>query len=204
MHDSRPDGGSPIVAGVRTPFAKSGTVLRDVTAVALARHATRELLLRTELDGTRGRRSHLRPGDPLGAGAERRARGEPPAAVSPQCSRLHPQSRLRLRGSGHRQRRRPDRARSCRRDHGGRGRITLRHSDPPLAALQPDPGRGEQGEDPGRSGSAILRQGAAARPRPGHPGDRRAVDRRDRWGSRRRRWRRRTASPARSRTGSRC
>ncbi len=41
-----------IVAGVRTPFARSGTVLRDVPGVAMARHAARELLYRTELDGT--------------------------------------------------------------------------------------------------------------------------------------------------------
>ncbi len=41
-----------IVAGVRTPFARSGTALRDVPAVALARHAARELLYRTEIDGT--------------------------------------------------------------------------------------------------------------------------------------------------------
>ena len=40
-----------IVAGVRTPFARSGTVLRDVPGVAMARHAARELLYRTELDG---------------------------------------------------------------------------------------------------------------------------------------------------------
>ncbi len=40
-----------IVAGVRTPFAKSGTVFRDVPAVQLARHAARELLYRTEIDG---------------------------------------------------------------------------------------------------------------------------------------------------------
>jgi acetyl-CoA acyltransferase len=40
-----------IVAGVRTPFAKSGTIFRDVPAVALARHAARELLYRTEIDG---------------------------------------------------------------------------------------------------------------------------------------------------------
>jgi acetyl-CoA acyltransferase len=39
-----------IVAGVRTPFARSGTVLQDVPAVALARHAARELLARSELD----------------------------------------------------------------------------------------------------------------------------------------------------------
>ncbi len=40
-----------IVAGTRTPFARSGTVYRDVTAVALARHAARELLFRSEVDG---------------------------------------------------------------------------------------------------------------------------------------------------------
>jgi acetyl-CoA acyltransferase len=40
-----------IVAGVRTPFARSGTVLRDAPGVALARHAARELLYRAELDG---------------------------------------------------------------------------------------------------------------------------------------------------------
>ena len=40
-----------IVAGVRTPFAKSGTVLQDAPAVELARFAARELLLRTGLDG---------------------------------------------------------------------------------------------------------------------------------------------------------
>jgi len=40
-----------IAAGVRTPFARSGTVLRDVPGLAMARHAARELLYRTELDG---------------------------------------------------------------------------------------------------------------------------------------------------------
>jgi acetyl-CoA acyltransferase len=40
-----------IVAGLRTPFARSGTVFKDVTAVQLARRATQELLERTGLDG---------------------------------------------------------------------------------------------------------------------------------------------------------
>lgn len=40
-----------VVAGLRTPFARSGTVYRDASAAALARHAARELLYRTELDG---------------------------------------------------------------------------------------------------------------------------------------------------------
>ncbi len=36
-----------ILAGVRTPFARAGTLLKDASAVALARHAARELLYRT-------------------------------------------------------------------------------------------------------------------------------------------------------------
>ncbi|MGH7525541.1 MAG: acetyl-CoA C-acyltransferase [Gemmatimonadales bacterium] len=51
MLDSRPGRRVAIVAGVRTPFVRSGTVFRDVSAVALARHAARELLFRSELDG---------------------------------------------------------------------------------------------------------------------------------------------------------
>lgn len=39
-----------IIAGCRTPFAKAGTVFGTLTAVELARYATRELLARTELD----------------------------------------------------------------------------------------------------------------------------------------------------------
>jgi len=39
-----------IVAGCRTPFARSGSTFRDVPAVTLARHAARELLYRTDID----------------------------------------------------------------------------------------------------------------------------------------------------------
>ena len=39
-----------IVAGCRTPFAKSGTVYRDLTALDLAKVCVRELVERTELD----------------------------------------------------------------------------------------------------------------------------------------------------------
>jgi acetyl-CoA acyltransferase len=38
-----------VVGGCRTPFAKAGTFLKDVTAVDMARHAARELLVRTEV-----------------------------------------------------------------------------------------------------------------------------------------------------------
>jgi acetyl-CoA acyltransferase len=40
-----------VIAGCRTPFSKAGTTLKDARAVDLARHATRELLERTNLDG---------------------------------------------------------------------------------------------------------------------------------------------------------
>jgi len=40
-----------IVAGLRTPFARAGSVLKDASAVTLARFATRELLARSGLDG---------------------------------------------------------------------------------------------------------------------------------------------------------
>jgi acetyl-CoA acyltransferase len=40
-----------IIAGCRTPFARSGTLLKDASAVDLAKHAARELLARTEING---------------------------------------------------------------------------------------------------------------------------------------------------------
>src|SRR5437867_2532899 len=40
-----------VVAGVRTPFTKAGTSLKEARAVDLARYAARELLERTNLDG---------------------------------------------------------------------------------------------------------------------------------------------------------
>jgi acetyl-CoA acyltransferase len=40
-----------VIAGCRTPFCKSGTTLKDVRAVDLARYVARELLERTNLDG---------------------------------------------------------------------------------------------------------------------------------------------------------
>src|SRR5438045_9364327 len=40
-----------IVAGVRTPFAKAGTALKDFTAIDLGRLAVAELVQRANLDG---------------------------------------------------------------------------------------------------------------------------------------------------------
>jgi acetyl-CoA acyltransferase len=40
-----------IVAGVRTPFAKSGTTLKKLTAIELGKHCVAELIQRSEIDG---------------------------------------------------------------------------------------------------------------------------------------------------------
>jgi acetyl-CoA acyltransferase len=44
MHGSRR---VAIIAGLRTPFARANTVLKDADGVDLARHVARELLYRT-------------------------------------------------------------------------------------------------------------------------------------------------------------
>jgi acetyl-CoA acyltransferase len=51
MVDFSPGRQVAVVAGIRTPFVRSGSVFRDVNAVTLARHAARELLYRSEVDG---------------------------------------------------------------------------------------------------------------------------------------------------------
>jgi acetyl-CoA acyltransferase len=51
MRSVPPNRRAVVVAGLRTPFAKSGTTFNNVSGVALARHAARELLYRTELSG---------------------------------------------------------------------------------------------------------------------------------------------------------
>src|SRR5205085_797992 len=40
-----------VVAGVRTPFAKAGTTLKDLTAIELGKLAVAELIQRADLDG---------------------------------------------------------------------------------------------------------------------------------------------------------
>ena len=40
-----------IIAGVRTPFARAGTVLKDITAIELGKRCVAELIQRTNLDG---------------------------------------------------------------------------------------------------------------------------------------------------------
>ena len=69
-----------IVAGVRTPFGKAGRSegrSRDGAGPPRRARAARADRSRSR----EGRRGHLRPGGPLGARAQHRARSEPPAAV---------------------------------------------------------------------------------------------------------------------------
>src|SRR3954468_15369033 len=40
-----------IIAGVRTPFARSGTTLKGLSAIELGKHCVAELIQRTEIDG---------------------------------------------------------------------------------------------------------------------------------------------------------
>ena len=65
-----------IVAGVRTPFARSGTVLKDYTAIDLGKLAVAELVQRTALDGAlaRAARFALRLWQRIGAGRRLRRR----------------------------------------------------------------------------------------------------------------------------------
>lgn len=51
MRSIPPSRRAVVVAGLRTPFARSGSALQDASAATLARHAARELLYRTELPG---------------------------------------------------------------------------------------------------------------------------------------------------------
>ena len=41
-----------VVAGVRTPFARAGTALRNLSAIELGKLCVAELIQRTGLDGT--------------------------------------------------------------------------------------------------------------------------------------------------------
>ena len=203
MHDSRPGRRVAIVAGLRTPFAKSGTVFRDVSATALARHAARELLVRTELDGREvdevifgqvvpsvrvpnvAREVSLLPQllPSIPAYSLNRACASAAQAITNAADQI---------ALGH-----------ADVDLSRRRRVALRHPGAPLAPLQPDPGRGGQGEDhrpaAGRPGAHAAAGPGARHARP-WPSPRPAR----RWASRPRRWPRRTASPARPRTASRC
>ena len=58
---SRPGRRVAIVAGLRTPFVKSGTAFKDLSALELGKQAVvQELVQRAELDPERDRPARLR------------------------------------------------------------------------------------------------------------------------------------------------
>src|SRR2546422_704358 len=123
-----------------------------------------------------GERGGLRAGSPVGAGAERRSRSEPPPSVSERGPRLLPQSRLRLQRSGGLERVRSNHAWQRERRDGRRGGVALRHPDPRVPPPRRHPGRGQPGAHAPRE-AQNLHPHPPARPRSGLPGDRRALDR---------------------------
>ena len=93
-----------IVAGCRTPFVRSGTVFRDLTAVDLG-EGLRPRAARAHGGRSRlGRHAGHGAGGPLGQGPEPRPRGRSRGRAAEVGSRPHRQPRLRLREPGDRRR----------------------------------------------------------------------------------------------------
>ncbi len=167
-----------IVEGVRTPFAKSGTALKSLSAIELGRLCVAELVQRTNLERRVGRRPGLRDGGAVSARPEHRARNLPHVAAPQGSAGVVGLPRLRQREPGDHRRGRPDRPRTRRRDHRRWRRVALECPHPAFAWLLR-----RAGCRVSRQVALAARAGArphpAARPRPGDSRDRRANDGRD-------------------------
>ena len=174
-----PDGGWPSWPASARRSPRAAPSFATSPAIALARHAARELLVPERARRPRGGRSDFRAGGASVRDAQRRARGEPPAAAPPQRPGLHAQPRLRLRRAGHHQRRRPDRAgpRRRRSSPAGSSRSPTFRSCTRAASAGSWSRRARRGASAARLGALAPR--AAARPGARDAGHRRAVDRRD-------------------------
>ena len=168
-----------IIAGVRTPFARAGTVLKDLSAIELGKRCVAELMQRTNLDGDRGRGDRLRHRRPCGDRAEHRARSLADADAAEGVRGVHGQPRLRVGQSG--DHRLPP-TRSCSgittsSSPAARSRCrTCRSST--RARCRTSSSRCRARRARWRSARS-PRVDPPARPRADHAGDRRAVDRRD-------------------------
>ena len=135
-----------IVAGCRTPFARSGTVFRDLTALDLAKVCVRELARAHR--GRPGLDRHGRhgAGDPLGQGPEPRPRGRPRGRAA-EVGPAHTVNRACASAN----QAIADVASAILLGHvevgiAGRRREPLRRADPPQPAHGADPGGGAEGE----------------------------------------------------------
>ena len=97
-----------IVAGVRTPFARAGTVLKGLTAIELGKLAVAELIQRTSLDGKLVEAHRLRDRRAVGHRAEHRARGLADADAAAELRGVHGEPRLRVGEPGDHRRGRSD------------------------------------------------------------------------------------------------
>ena len=179
MHDSRPGRRVAIVGrpphAVRQERHRLSRRLRHGAGAPRRARAARPERARRP----RGGRGDLRPGGAVGARAERGARGEPAAAAPRRACPAYSLNRA-CASAAQAITNAADQIALGHADVGARRRrrIALRHPGAPLASLQPDPGRGRQGEERRRP---ARRAGphAPARPRARHARHRRAVHRRD-------------------------
>ena len=121
-----------IVEGCRTPFAKSGTEFKELSAVELGKVAVRELISRTEPGRGGDRPPGLRHRRAVGAGAEHRARGAARLGDPALGAGVHRGPRLRLLQPGDHLGGRAHRAGAGRRGDRGRRGVAHRHPDPLL------------------------------------------------------------------------
>ena len=171
------DGGRvAIVAGCRTPFAKAGTVYRDLTAVDLAKACVRELVERTEIDPAWMDTVVMGQVIPSVQGAQPGPRGGAGHGPAGRHPRPHREPRLRLRQPGHRRGGQRHPAGPRRGRHRGRRGEPLRRAHPAQPADGAHPRRGLARAQPGRAPQA-LPAGAPARPRARDAGHRRALHR---------------------------
>jgi hypothetical protein len=157
-----------IVAGVRTPFAKSGTTLKKLTAIELGKHCVAELIQRSDIDGKL---------------VEMIVYGTVvPSVVAPNIARevsLLPmlpkgvQSFTVSRACASANQAITDAA-----DQIALGGVALERPDPALARHERGARQRLEGEVAGWPREGARRR-AAARPRPHHPRHLRAVDERD-------------------------
>ena len=192
-----------IIAGVRTPFARAGTALKDMTAIELGKRCVAELIQRTNLDGDLVEAIVYGTVVPSVHRAEHRARSLAAADAAARVRGVHREPRVRVGESGDHRCRRSDRARPSRRRHRRRRRVAVERADSAFAddvARSSSRCRARRARRSAAHRSARFARATSSRSRRRSPSRRPAR----RWASRPRRWRRSITFRARSRISSRC